>query len=236
MSPKDTNLPTIVILATGGIIAGVSNMNEPSDSYDAGVLTVKELLKSVPNIGNIARIQTKQLTNIDSKDMTIEIWKKLVKNIHELLKQPSIDGIVVTHGTDTLEETSFFTQLIVNSDKPVVFTAAMRPSTALSADGPLNLFNAVVVAASQNSRGQGVLVVMNGKIFSAYDVTKTNTYCVDTFCSPEFGPLGRIENSQAHYQRSMRNTNSNVTSRRFDINTLSNLPRVKIVPSYAQPS
>jgi L-asparaginase len=193
-------------------------------------------MAAVPTLSTVAHIQTEQVANIDSKDMMIELWKRLVHRVNQLLTSDHVDGIVITHGTDTLEETAYFLHLIVKNKKPVVLTAAMRPATALSADGPLNLLNAVVVAASKASFGQGVLVVMNGQIYTARDVTKTNTYSVDTFRSNEFGALGWVPGNQAQFQRSIANMHMNTTESQFNINKLSEMPSVEIVMSYAEPS
>jgi L-asparaginase len=193
-------------------------------------------MAAVPTLSTVAHIQTEQVANIDSKDMMIELWKRLVHRVNQLLTSDHVDGIVITHGTDTLEETAYFLHLTVKNKKPVVLTAAMRPATALSADGPLNLLNAVVVAASKASFGQGVLVVMNGQIYTARDVTKTNTYSVDTFRSNEFGALGWVQGNQAQFQRSIANMHMNTTESQFNINKLSEMPSVEIVMSYAEPS
>jgi L-asparaginase len=193
-------------------------------------------MAAVPTLSTVAHIQTEQVANIDSKDMMIELWKRLVHRVNQLLTSDHVDGIVITHGTDTLEETAYFLHLIVKNKKPVVLTAAMRPATALSADGPLNLLNAVVVAASKASFGQGVLVVMNGQIYTARDVTKTNTYSVDTFRSNEFGALGWVQGNQAQFQRSIAKMHMNTTESQFNINKLSEMPSVEIVMSYAEPS
>lgn len=158
----------------------------------------------------------------------------MAKRVNELLAQDDVDGIVITHGTDTLEETAYFLDLTVKSDKPVVIVGAMRPSTAMSADGPVNLYNAVVTATDEDSQGRGVLVAMNDTIFDARDVTKTNTTSVSTFQSPNFGPLGYIHNSDAKYQRSPERKHTTETT--FDVSKLDKLPQVGIVYNYANAS
>lgn len=223
-------------MATGGTIAGEADDKGRPEAYRAGVLGVDILLAAVPTLSKIAQIEAAQIANIDSKDMTTELWKKLAQRVNQLLANNHVDGIVITHGTDTLEETAYFLHLTVKNKKPVVLTAAMRPSNALSADGPLNLQNAVVVAASKASVGQGVLVVMNGQIYSARDVTKTNTYSVDTFRSNEFGALGLVLGNQAQFQRSIAGMHMNTTESQFNIDRWSELPSVEIVMSYAAPS
>jgi L-asparaginase len=223
-------------VATGGTIAGEADDNEHPGAYKAGVLSVQTLLSSVPTLSEIAEIKAMQIANIDSKGMTAELWKKLVHHVNHLLESPDVDGIVITHGTDTLEETAYFLHLTVKSTKPVVLTAAMRPANGLSPDGPLNLLNAFVVAASPSAVGQGVMVVMNGEIHSARDVTKTNTHSVDTFRSNEFGALGSVQDNEAHFQRSIAGMHTNTTDSLFNIDQSSELPSVEIILSYTSPS
>ena len=148
--------PNIHILATGGTIAGTGS-SATGTSYTAGQVAIGALLDAVPEIKDIANVTGEQIVRIGSQDMNDEVWLTLAKKINELLKRPDIDGIVITHGTDTMEETAYFLNLTVKSDKPVVLVGAMRPSTALSADGPLNLYNAVVTAAAKESKDKGVL-------------------------------------------------------------------------------
>ena len=181
--------PNIVILATGGTIAG-SAESQTQAGYTSGQVGVDILINAVPQIKEIANITGEQVANVGSQDMSDAIWLKLALRVNELLADRKVDGIVITHGTDTIEETSYFLNLVVNSDKPVVLTAAMRPSTALSADGPLNIYNAVAVTADKAAANRGVLVVANDDIHSARAITKTNTTDVQTFKSPEHGLLG----------------------------------------------
>ncbi|CAF3408432.1 unnamed protein product [Rotaria socialis] len=229
-------LPRIAVLATGGTIAGETDPTELTGPYRSGVLSIEQLLAAVPMLSKVARIRAEQVANIDSKDMTIDLWGKLVIHANELLASPEVDGIVITHGTDTLEETAYFLNLLVKSKKPVVLTAAMRPATAVSADGPLNLLEAVVVAGSKASEEQGVLVVMNDEIFSAHDVTKMNTYSVGSFQASEFGALGWIHENQVHFERSLVGTHFNTTHSRFSIEKMCKLPQVEIAMSYAESS
>jgi L-asparaginase len=181
--------PNIVILATGGTIAG-SAATQTQAGYTSGQVGVDILIDAVPQIRELAEISGEQVANVGSQDMSDEIWLKLAKRLNQLLAKSSVDGVVITHGTDTLEETAFFLNLTVMSDKPVVMTAAMRPSTALSADGPLNIYNAVAVAADKAARGRGVLVVANDDIHGARAFIKTSTTDVQTFKSPERGLVG----------------------------------------------
>ncbi|HEX2341864.1 MAG TPA: asparaginase domain-containing protein, partial [Vicinamibacterales bacterium] len=145
--------PTIVVLATGGTIAGAATTNVQA-GYTSGQVGVEQLIAAVPEAKKIANLRGEQVSNIGSQDMNDEVWLKLANRVNELAVMPDVAGIVITHGTDTIEETAYFLNLVVKSRKPVVLTAAMRPSTALSADGPLNFFNAVAVATTTNVQGQ----------------------------------------------------------------------------------
>ena len=168
---------------------------------------------------------------IGSQDMTDDVWLTLAKTINKLLARKDIDGIVITHGTDTMEETAYFLNLVVKSNKPVVLVGAMRPSTALSADGPLNLYNAVVVAGAKESIGKGVLVAMNGLVIGAQSVLKMNTIDVQTFQAPNSGALGYIYNGKVFYNQATlkKHTSQSV----FDVTNLNALPKVGIVYSYS---
>src|SRR5678815_1014971 len=181
----------IVILATGGTIAGAGGTGTQS-SYTSGAVGIDTMVNAVPGIEKLANIKGEQISNVGSQDMSFEIMLKLAKRINELLPTTGVDGIVVTHGTDTQEETAYFLNLTVKSDKPVVLTGSMRPSTALSAEGPLNLYNAVAVASSPKSKGYGVMVVMNDEIHAARDVRKMITTPVQTFQSPQEGMIGTV--------------------------------------------
>ncbi|HEY1609153.1 MAG TPA: asparaginase [Paraburkholderia sp.] len=222
-------LPRIAVLATGGTIAGAAPDATKTAGYQAGVIGVSELLDAVPGLGAIARIHAEQVASIDSKDLPPALWTQLAQRVNELLASADIDGIVITHGTDTLEETAYLLHLTVKSTKPVVMTAAMRPSSALSADGPLNLLNAVTVAASDAAAGQGVLVAFNNRIHCARDVTKVSTYAVDAFQSPEIGALGWVQDGRVEFQR--RALRPHTIDAAFDIGA--QWPQVEIVASYA---
>lgn len=222
--------PNVVILATGGTIAG-SAAGSTNAQYDAGQLGVDILIKTVPEIQDIANIKGEQVANISSNNMTNEIWLKLAKRVNELLKSGDADGIVITHGTDTLEETAYFLNLVVKSDKPVVLVGAMRSATSMSADGPLNLYNAVSVAADKSSAGNGVLVVLNDEIHAAREVTKTDTSSVDTFKSRNTGQIGRVYYGKVVY--TAKNLKKHTKNSVFDVSKLDTLPRVDIVYSHA---
>ena len=223
-------LPNIHILATGGTIAG-TGVSATKTNYTAGQVAISSLIEAVPEIKNIANVTGEQIVSIGSQDMNDEVWLTLAKRINELLSSGNVDGIVITHGTDTLEETAYFLNLTVKSDKPVVLTGSMRPSTAISADGPLNLYNAVVTAAAEESKGKGVLVAMNGLILPAHGTMKMNTTDVQTFQSPNSGALGYIFNSKAFYNMSPLKLHT--TQSVFDVTNLDKLPKVGIVYSYS---
>jgi L-asparaginase len=229
MTTSNNTLPRIAVLATGGTIAGQAGDAAKTAGYTAGVVGVDKLLEAVPALSQVARIHAEQVASIDSKDMSIALWVTLAARINELLANDDIDGVVVTHGTDTLEETAYLLHLTVKSDKPVVLTAAMRPSSALSADGPLNLLNAVTVAAHASAAKQGVLVAFNNQIHCARDVTKTSTYAVDAFRSPEIGALGWVQDGRVEFQRAALRRHTSQSQ--FDLSNA--LPAVEIVASYA---
>src|ERR1700756_967150 len=186
---QNRNLPNIVILATGGTIAGAAATGTQA-GYTSGAVTIDAMLAAVPGIQDLANIKGEQISNVGSQDMTFDIMLTLAKRINTLLAQIDVNGVVVTHGTDTMEETAFFLNLVVKSDKPVVMVGSMRPSTAVSADGPLNLFNAVGVAVDPNARGRGVMVGMNDWFTGAHSLTKTSTTAIQTFMSPLRGVVG----------------------------------------------
>ena len=218
--------PNIVILATGGTIAGAAATGTQS-GYKSGAVTIDAMIAAVPTIRDMANVKGEQISNVGSQDMSFDIMLKLAKRINELLPHDDVDGIVITHGTDTMEETAFFLNLVVKSDKPVVMVGSMRPSTAVSADGPLNLYNAVGVATDPNAKGRGVLVVMNDWIQAAHSLTKTSTTAVQTFMSPLRGLVGVA----AYGKNDFYNTPvwKHTTSSEFDITNVSKLPRVDIV-------
>jgi L-asparaginase len=181
--------PTVVILATGGTIAGAAATGTQA-GYTSGQVTIDAMVNAVPGITKLATIKGEQISNVGSQDMSFEIMLKLAKRINELAAAKSCQGVVITHGTDTMEETGYFLNLVVKTDMPVVLVGSMRPSTAVSADGPLNLYNAVAVAADPNAKGRGVLLVMNDWIHSAQTLTKVSTTAVQTFMSPIRGLIG----------------------------------------------
>ncbi|EOB3231720.1 type II asparaginase, partial [Campylobacter upsaliensis] len=222
--------PKVAILATGGTIAGSIDSAVATTGYTAGVVGVDVLIKAVPEIQNLAKIEGQQIANIDSSNMRDEIWLKLAQEINKLFAS-GVDGVVITHGTDTMEETAYFLNLTIKSDKPVVLVGAMRPSTAISADGPKNLYNAVALAADKNARGKGVMVAMNDKIQSARAVVKTHTLNVDAFSSPDFGDMGYIVDGKVYFYNNVAKAHTKKTP--FDVKNLKELPKVDILYSYS---
>lgn len=227
-------LANVVILATGGTIAGSGASSTTTVGYTAATVGVDALLSSVPELKKVATVRGEQVFQIASESMNNEYWLKLAKRVNTLLAQDDVDGIVITHGTDTIEETAYFLDLVVKSRKPVVVVGAMRPSTAISADGPINLYNATLVAASDEAVGKGVLVVLNDQINAARDVTKSNTSTADTFRSPDLGMLGYVQGNKPYfYHLSAR---KNTTDTEFDVSSLDALPQVDIIYGYANMS
>lgn len=221
------------IIATGGTIAGVSQSATESN-YTAGELGIFQLLQAVPEVKNVADVSGEQLVKIGSQDMNDDVWLKLANRINQLLNVEGYDGIVITHGTDTMEETAYFLNLTVHSDKPVVLVGAMRPATAMSADGPLNLYDAVTVAADKNAKGRGVMVVMNDVVLAARDVVKTNTLGVETFKGVNYGTLAYIHNGKVYFNR--RPEQKHTFQSEFSVKNIKELPKVGIVYSYSNVS
>jgi L-asparaginase len=233
-SASATARPKVLVLSTGGTIAGTGASPTDLSNYRAGTLSGQALVDAVPQIRQIADVTVEQIANVNSSDITLDIWLKLAQRINRILADdPAVAGIVVTHGTNTLEETAYFLNLTVKSDRPVVLVGAMRPATAISADGPLNLLNAVRTAISPDARGKGALIVMNDEINGARDVTKTSTYRVETFRSPELGALGSVDDDKVAFYRA--STRRHTADSEFDVSALTTLPRVDIVYSYVEP-
>ena len=224
-------LANVTILATGGTIAGTGATSTTTVGYTAATVGVARLIEAVPELKAVANVKGEQVFQIASENMNNDYWLKLAKRVNELLKQDDVDGIVITHGTDTIEETAYFLNLVVKSRKPVVIVGAMRPSTAISADGPVNLYNATILAGSEAAVGKGVLVVLNDQINGAREVTKTNTANADTFRSWELGFLGYMQNNQPYFYR--QSTRKHTADTEFDVSNLDKLPAVDIVYGYA---
>ncbi|HVH84914.1 MAG TPA: type II asparaginase [Steroidobacteraceae bacterium] len=224
-------LPSVMILATGGTIAGTGSTSTTTVGYTAAKVGVEALIEALPELKKVANVKGEQVFQIASENMNNDYWLKLAKRVNTLLAQNDVDGIVITHGTDTIEETAYFLNLVVKSRKPVVIVGAMRPSTAISADGPINLYNAVILAGSKEAVGKGVLVCLNDQINGGRDVTKTNTSTADTFRTPELGFLGYMQDNRPHFYR--ESTRKKTADTEFDIMSLDSLPRVDIVYGYA---
>ena len=223
-------LPNIVILATGGTIAGAAASGTQS-AYTSGAVGIDTMIAAVPGIKDLANIKGEQISSVGSQDMSFTILLTLAKRINALLAQNDVDGVVVTHGTDTMEESAYFLNLVVKSDKPVVLVGSMRPSTAVSADGPLNLYNAVGVAADPQSGGRGVLVLMNDWIHGAHSLTKTSTTAVQTFMSPLRGLVGVASYGKNDYYNNP--VWKHTSASEFDVANVTQLPRVDIIYAYA---
>ncbi len=217
-------LPRVVVLATGGTIA--STYDEEIGALRAA-LTGDEIVSAVPGLDEIARVSVEQIANVNSRDMTPAIWLELARRANELLAMPDVAGVVVTHGTDTLEETAYFLDLTVASDKPVVVVGAQRAPTYFDSDGPRNMLNAVRVAVSEEALGMGTMVVMNGQINAAREVTKTSTLDVETFRTLDFGLLGVADLEEVRFYR--RPTRRQTIELAPD----AQLPNVAIVSEYA---
>jgi L-asparaginase len=231
-SPAAWALSKIKVLATGGTIAG-AQATQADAGYKSGTFSVDDLIKAVPQLKNVAELSGEQVANIGSQTKNHEVWLKLATRCNELLKQSDVDGIVVTHGTDTMEETAYFLSLVVKSDKPVVLVGSMRPATAISADGPINLYNAVALAADPAAKGRGPLVVLNDTIHYAREAQKTHSTRMDTFQSPNRGIAGMMNTGKAFFYS--MNTTRHTTKSEFSPSglTVANLPRVEVVYSYA---
>ena len=225
----ESALPNVVVLATGGTIAGAA-ATDVQAGYTSGQVGVEQLLAAVPQAKKLANLRGEQISNIGSQDMNDEVWLKLGRRVNELVAQPDVAGVVITHGTDTIEETAYFLNLVVKSKKPVVLTASMRPATALSADGPLNFYNAVAVAANKEAAGRGVLVVINDWIHGASSLTKTSTTAVQTFLSPIWGLIGTVAYGEAEFFRGP--VGRNTWDSEFSLDGVTALPRVDIIMAH----
>ena len=233
LGAQEKKLPNVVILATGGTIAGAAATGTQS-GYTSGAVTIDAMLQAVPGIKELANVKGEQISNVGSQDMSFEIMLKLASRINELAPTAGVDGFVITHGTDTMEETAYFLNLVVKTDKPVVLVGSMRPSTAVSADGPLNLYNGVGVAVDPKARGRGVLLVMNDWIHAAHSLTKTSTTSVQTFMSPLRGLVGVAAYGKNDYYGTP--PWKHTTKSEFSAAGVTKLPRVDIIYACADMS
>jgi L-asparaginase len=225
-------LPKIKILATGGTIAG-AQVTQADAGYKSGSFSVHDLIKAVPQLSKLAELSGEQVANIGSQTMNHEVWLKLAARVNEVLKDADTDGVVITHGTDTMEETGYFLSLTVKSDKPVVLVGSMRPATAISADGPINLYNGVALAGSPDARGRGPLVVLNDTIHYAREAQKMHTTRMDTFASPNRGIAGMMNTGKPFFYSP--NAARHTTRSEFGVEgvKVADLPRVEVIYSYA---
>ncbi|AYC32635.1 asparaginase [Pseudomonas cavernae] len=222
-------LANVVILATGGTIAGAGASAANSATYQAAKVPVEQLIAGVPELKQLANVRGEQVFQIASESISNDNLLQLGKHVAQLAASAEVDGIVITHGTDTLEETAYFLNLVERTDKPIVVVGSMRPGTAMSADGMLNLYNAVAVASDQSARGKGVLVTLNDEIHAGRDVSKSVNIKTEAFKSP-WGPLGMVVEGKSYWFRlpAKRHT----AQSEFDIAKISSLPRVDIAYGY----
>lgn len=225
--------PQVRVLATGGTIAGAQS-KATDYAYKPGAYDVDSLLKAVPNLDKLAVITGEQVASIGSQDMNDETWLKLARRVNAVLAGPDVDGVLITHGTDTLEETSYFVSLVTTSDKPVVMIGSMRPANAVSADGPGNLYNGLAVVTDAGARAKGTLVVLNDTIHFARNVVKTDTTSVQTFESINRGPAGKVHTGKITWFEPMDRKVGTATE--FSIDDLDHLPRVDIIYAHASMS
>ncbi|MNG92891.1 L-asparaginase 2 precursor [compost metagenome] len=220
------DLPNIVLIGTGGTIASSAGSATELHGYKV-TASIDEVLNAAPNVHELAKIHCEQVVNVESHEIDSLILLQIAKRVDELLKSPDVDGVVITHGTDTLEETAYFLNLTLKSTKPVVMVGAMRPATALSADGPLNLYNAFRLVTDQNSSGKGVLVMLNDRIGSARNMTKASTTGVDAFRSVGQGYLGEIVGNVVHFYNGPMHAHTLESV--FTLDAIESLPQVDII-------
>lgn len=226
-------LPKVKLFTTGGTIQSKGTHRQKLMEYtDGGKVGPEELIADLPELKDVADVSFTEIANEGSPNMKVEVLLKLAKSINAWLAQPESAGAVVTHGTTTLEETAYFLNLVIKSDKPVVVVGAMRPFSAVSRDGPFNLYNAVRVAAASQAKGYGVFILLNDEINSARETTKTNTYRMDTFVARDVGPLGYADSDRIVFYRKplYRHTSKS----EFDVSNLDTLPRVDVIYSYQE--
>jgi len=224
-----TKLANVVVLATGGTIAGAGASAANSATYQAAKVDIEQLIAGIPELSKLANVRGEQVMQIASESITNDNLLQLGRRVSELADSKDVDGIVITHGTDTLEETAYFLNLVEKTDKPIIVVGSMRPGTAMSADGMLNLYNAVAVASSKEAHGKGVLVTMNDEIQSGRDVSKMINIKTEAFKSP-WGPLGMVVEGKSYWFRlpAKRHTMDS----EFDIKNIKSLPDVEIAYSY----
>lgn len=220
----------IIVIATGGTIAG-SGEDGRTTEYRAGTIDVSDILETIPQINNLAEIEMVPLISVDSNEMNERYWIKLRNTINEQAKRPDVDGIVITHGTDTIEETAYFLNLTIATEKPVVLTGAMRPATATSPDGPFNLFQAIALAANEKAHDCGVMCLFSSTIYSARNIAKTNNHKIDAFGLNEQAALGYMRDADVfitNHPMTKHTLRSKFCNQQFDA-----FPKVKMATYYA---
>jgi L-asparaginase len=226
-------LKRVRVLATGGTIAG-AQASATDYGYKSGAYDVNTLISAVPNLDKLATITGEQVANIGSQDMNDEVWLKLAKRLGEVQKSPDVDAVLITHGTDTLEETAYFLSLVTKSTKPVVMVGSMRPATATSADGPANIYNGVAAAIDPGYAARGVLVSLNDQIHYARNVVKTDTTSLQTFASLNRGPAGLVNTGKVYWFE--KTDTKQGPSSEFSVDGVAKLPRVDILYAHANMS
>lgn len=228
------SLPGVVLFTTGGTIQSKGAHRLKLSEYSDGRVSPQELLADLPELRDVARIEVREISNLGSGNMTTELLLRLARGVNQALSHPDVAGAVVTHGTGTLEETAYFLHLVVRSEKPVVVVGAMRPWTAISRDGPLNLYNAVRTAACEDAVGKGVLVLLDDTIHSARFVTKGHTTRAETFVSREVGPLGYADSDRVVFYRAPLTRHT--ARSEFSVDELTQLPAVDVVYGHQEAS
>lgn len=223
------NKPNIVVIGTGGTIAGRGESAANTSAYVCSVLPIDEILAAIPQAGSLANLRAEQLLQTGSENFNNDHLLKIGKRVSDVLKDEDVDGVILTHGTDTIEETAYFLHLTLKSPKPVVVVGSMRPPSAMSSDASLNLYDAIAVAAHPASRGNGTLVVANEEIHTARDVTKANSFKLEAFRSP-YGALGYVVEGEPRYYRMPSRDHTDRTE--WSIDALDVLPKVDIVYAY----
>ncbi|MBL6664469.1 MAG: type II asparaginase [Rickettsiales bacterium] len=220
----------IHIIATGGTIAGSSD-SSTSSNYASGQVDISTIIKSIPDINTLANINAEQIFQVGSQDMNDELLLKLAQRVDDIISKYSTDAVVITHGTDTIEETAYFLNLVIKTKKPIILVGSMRPSTALSADGSLNLYNAVALAASRDAKGQGVLISMNDTIYNARNARKSHTTNVAAFVDDNAGKVGQVYFGDVDIttQTLKKHTHNSA----FTVSKIKNLPKVDIIYAHS---
>ena len=231
-SAQAEGLPKVRVFATGGTISGYASNRDLQYAYKAGSIPPDKLLADIPEAAQVADVSSEEIAEVGSGAVDSKILLKLAKQVNAWLARPDTAGAVVTHGTATMEETTYFLNLVIHSDKPVVVVGAMRPFTSISRDGPFNLYNAIRVAADPNARKNGVMILLNEQIQAARDVTKTNTERVNTFETRDLGPIGFADSDRIVFYR--RVLYKHTYKSEFNVDNLTTLPKVDICYGYQE--